>query len=100
MSNNQMKFYDDSYNFVKQESYNFWAETGQDIETDGTFVYEIAYNPNKIVAYDMKGNLIKQISCSNFSGEPESMCYDWINDKYYIEGISTYYVIRDAVFKG
>ena len=100
MSSGYMKFYDDNYDFVKQETYNVsdWQETGQDIETDGTFVYEMAYNPNKIVAFDMKGNAVKQISCTNFSGEPESMCYDWINDVYYIEGKSTYYVIKSVVF--
>ena len=68
-------------------------------ETDGVFVYEVASSPNKIVVYDMKGNLLKQITCSAFSGEPESLCYDWINDIYYIEGINSIYVIRQAVFK-
>ena len=46
----------------------------------------------------MSGDLVKMISNTAFTGEPESMCYDWINDNYYIEGKSSYFVIRQAEF--
>lgn len=93
-------FYDDNFELLDTGSYNItdWAETRQDIETDGTYIYALSYRSNKICVFDMSGHLVKQIVNTAFSGEPESMCYDWINDIYYIEGKSTYYVIRRAEF--
>lgn len=90
-------------NFIYQSHVDCTASevfpyTAQDIETDGEFVYTVGYNPNTIGVVSMKGKLVKMISNTAFSGEPESMCYDWINDKYYIEGKSSYFVIRQAEF--
>lgn len=95
-------FMDDNFEYITHSTYvpsEIWPYTAQDIETDGSFIYAIGYDPNTIAVVDLGGNLVKMISNTSFSGEPESMCYDWINDKYYIEGKSTYYVIREAVFK-
>ena len=97
-----MMFFDDNFVFkryVDCPEGEIWPYTAQDIETDGYFVYAIGYNPNHISVVGMDGSLIKVISNTAFTGEPESMCYDWINGNYYIEGKSTYYVIRQAVFK-
>ena len=93
-------FFDDDFDLITTGTYNVndWAETRQDIETDGTYIYALSYNPNKICVFTMDGHLVKQITNTAFSGEPESMCYDWINDIYYIEGKSTYYVIRRVEF--
>lgn len=101
MASGVIYFFDDSFNLISTETYNIsdWANTRQDIETDGSFIYALSYSPNKIAVFDMNGNLVTTIENTAFTGEPESMCYDWINNKYYIEGISTYYVIREAVFK-
>lgn len=101
MSAGIIYFFDDDFELISTGSYavNDWAETRQDIETDGTYIYALSYNPNKICVFDMYGHLIKQIINTAFSGEPESMCYDWVNDVYYIEGKSSTYVIREAVFK-
>lgn len=94
-------FMDNNFNYVRSKAFDAseWANTRQDIETDGQFIYGLSYNSNRIYVFDMNGNLVKDISNTAFTGEPESMCYDWINDRYYIEGTSTYYVIREAVFK-
>ena len=102
ITGNKMIFFNDNFvyqNHVSIVSSEIWEYTAQDIETDGDFVYALDYNPNYISVVSMQGVLVKRISNTAFLGEPESMCYDWINDKYYIEGKSTYYVIREAVFK-
>lgn len=102
-TNNDMLFYDQNFNLISYKNApnlsSIWPATRQGMETDGTFIYAISYQPNLINVIDMNGKLVKHISCSNFSGEPETMCYDWINNKYYIEGISTYYTIKEAAFK-
>ena len=94
-------FMNDNFEYVSHVAYDEaeWANTRQDIETDGVYIYCLSYNANHIYVFDMQGNLVKDISNTAFSGEPESMCYDWTNDKYYIEGKSSYVVIREAVFK-
>lgn len=94
-------FMDNDFNYVRSVAFDAseWANTRQDIETDGQFIYGLAYNPNHIYVFDFRGNLIKDISNTAFTGEPESMCYDWTNDKYYIEGKGSYFVVREAVFK-
>jgi len=101
MSGGKMYFMDDSFDYLSFVTYdeNDWANTRQDIETDGVYVYCLSYSANHIYVFDMQGNLVKDISNTGFSGEPESMCYDWTNDKYYIEGKSSYVVIREVVFK-
>lgn len=93
-------FYDDDFELIDTGTYdvNDWANTRQDIETDGTYIYALSYKPNKICVFDMSGRLVKQIVNTAFSGEPESMCYDWTNEIFYIEGKSSYYVIRKAEF--
>lgn len=100
LHNGVIYFFDDDFDLISTVTYNVsdWANTRQDIETDGTYIYALSYNPNKICVFDMNGHLVKQIVNTAFSGEPESMCYDWINEIFYIEGKSTYYVIRQAVF--
>ena len=102
-TNNDMLFYDADFNLVSHKNIpdlnSVWTATRQGMETDGAFIYAISYQPNRISVISMDGKLIKQIGCSDFTGEPETMCYDWINDVYYIEGKSTYYVIKQAVFK-
>ena len=97
----KLYFMDDDFEYISHVNTpaSAWPATAQDIETDGDFVYFINYNPNSISVLDMKGNFIKSISNTGFSGEPESMCYDWENNAYYIEGKSSYYVIRQVVFK-
>ena len=101
MSAGSIYFFDDNFDLLTTGSYivSDWAETRQDIETEGTYIYALSYNLNTICVFNMQGRLVKQIINTAFSGEPESMCYDWINDVYYIEGKSSTYVIREAVFK-
>lgn len=97
----KMYFMNDNFeymSYVDCPESEIWPYTAQDIESDGEFVYAVGYNPNHITVVDFNGNVVKMISNTAFSGEPESMCYDWINDKYYIEGKSSYFVIRQAEF--
>lgn len=100
MSGGTIYFFGDNFDLISTGTYdvNDWAQTRQDIETDGTYIYALSYNPNKICVFDMNGHLVKQIVNTAFSGEPESMCYDWTNEIFYIEGKSSYYVIRKAEF--
>lgn len=100
MSGGTIYFFDDDFVLISTGTYdvNDWAQTRQDIETDGTYIYALSFNPNKICVFDMNGHLVKQIVNTAFSGEPESMCYDWTNEIFYIEGKSSYYVIRKAEF--
>lgn len=103
MSSGKLYCLDDYFEYISNAEYNpdeIWPYTAQDIETDGEYIYCLNYSPNTIAVVDFNGNLVKMIDNSAFSGEPESMCYDWINDVYYLEGKSTYYVIRRVVFKG
>ena len=97
-----MYFYDNSFDLVSTGTYdqNDWELTRQDIETDGTYIYCVSWNSNKLFVFDMSGNLVKEISNTSFGGEPEAMCYDWETGNFYIEGKDSYYVIRQAVFKG
>lgn len=102
LDSSKIYFYDDNFDYIDYVPYpenTAWPSTAQDAETDGEFIYCVSYNQNYISVVDMRGHLVKTISNTAFSGEPESMCYDWINDKYYIEGKSTYFVIREVVFK-
>lgn len=100
-SSGTIYFFSDNWTLVNTGVYdpNDWALTRQDIETDGEYIYALSWNPNKLCVFDMQGNLIKQISCTAFNGEPEALCYDWNTDNFYIEGKDSYYVIRQAVFK-
>ena len=100
MRNGTIYFFDDNFDLIKTRTYllSDWPDTRQDIETDGRFIYAISYSDNLINVFAFSGALVKTISNSAFSGEPESMCYDWENDIYYIEGKSTYYLIRQAEF--
>lgn len=93
-------YMDDDFNYISSVAFNatLWGYTRQDIETDGVFIYCLSYNSNHIYVFDMLGNLIIDISNSAFIGEPESLCYDWENDVYYIEGRDSYFVIRQAEF--
>lgn len=101
MAGGTIYFFDDSFDLIDVGSYdiNDWYTTRQDIETDGQYIYAISYRSNYINVFDMSGHLVKHISNSAFSGEPESMCYDCVNDIYYIEGKSGTLVIRQAEFK-
>lgn len=94
-------YMDNDFEYLSHVTYDqsAWANTRQDIETDGVFIYCLSYNPNHIFVFDMSGYFIKDILNTAFTGEPESMCCDWTNDKYYIEGKSPYVVIREAIFK-
>lgn len=93
-------FYDDDFDLISTGSYTTtdWLETRQDIETDGTYIYCVSWNPNKLCILDVNGNFVKVVDNSAFLGEPESICYDWTTGDFYIEGKDTYYVIRKAEF--
>ena len=56
-------FYDNDFNRVTQVSFdiNDWADTRQDIETDGNYIYAVSYNPNKIFVFNFQGDVIKEI---------------------------------------
>ena len=94
-------YFDDNFDLVDTGTYSVddWPNTRQDIETDGTYIYCLSYQPNRIAVLDTTGRQVALIGNTAFSGEPESMMYDWVNDVYYIEGKSTYYVIRQVIFK-
>lgn len=96
-----IRFYNNNLEYISEVNYTIpgYTFTAQDIETDGEFIYYIAYNPNYIFVFDMTGAFIAAINNSAFGGEPESMMYDWINNVYYIEGKDSTFVIRQAIFK-
>lgn len=88
-------FYDNDFNRVTQVSFdiNDWADTRQDIETDGNYIYAVSYNPNKIFVFNFQGDVIKEISNTGFIGEPEALCFDW-SGNFYMSGKDSYFVIR------
>lgn len=103
MANNKVIFYDDNLEYISHVSYvssEVWPYTAQDIETDGNFIYAVGWNTNHITVLNMNGDIVKFINNTAYTGEPESLCYDWINDKYYMEGknSSSKFVIRQEVF--
>ena len=100
MSGGTIYFFDDSFDLDDTESYDTsdWPSTRQDIETDGAYIYALSYDTNYINVFDMSGTLVKQITNTGFTGEPESLIYDWANNAFYMEGKDSYYVIRSVVF--
>lgn len=97
---NKMFFFDNNFDYLSDvpcDKNALFPYTAQDIETDGEYVYAVGWQPNTIGVASMDGSLVKLISNRAFIGEPESMCYDWMNGVYYIEGNG--FVIRRAVFK-
>ena len=94
-------FFDDNFNLIKTASYNIsdWTETRQDIETDGYYIYCVSHNQPYIYVFGMDGTHIKSITNSAFSGEPESLMYDWSNDVFYMEGMNNGWVIRRTEFR-
>lgn len=102
ISGNKLYFMDDSFEYITHVpcvEAELWPYTAQDIETDGEFIYAVGWNINTIAVTNMDGTLKQYVSNTAFSGEPESMCYDWINGNFYIEGRASGLVIRQAVFK-
>ena len=100
MSGGVLYFFDNNFNLDNTGTYdpNDWSATRQDIDTDGSYIYALSWNTNKITVFDMNGNQIKVISCTAFVGEPESICYDWKTGDFYIEGKDSNYVIKQAEF--
>ena len=94
-------FYDDAFELIDTGTYETtdWPNTRQDIETDGNYIYCVSYNGNKITVLNMDGEKVATINNAAFSGEPESLIYDWNTKRYYMEGKSGKYVIRSEVFK-
>lgn len=90
---------DMSYKSVTPFDIDKWRHTSQDIETDGKYIYLVSYNANFIFVVDFDGHVIKNIQNTDFGGEPESLCYDWDNDVFYMEGKDSRYVIRETVIK-
>lgn len=104
MSGNKMMFFDNEFNFLSYVPYvssEIWPYTAQDIETDGDFVYAVGWDSNHISVVGMNGDLVKMIANTAYTGEPESLCYDWMNGKYYMEGknSSNRFVIREEIIK-
>lgn len=98
--NRKMFFMDDNFNYVKHVACaeaEAWPNTAQDLETDGNYVYCIGSWGSTIGVLSMNGTFIKLIPLA-FSSEPESMCYDWVNNDYYVEGKSGTCVIRQTEF--
>lgn len=59
------------------------SATAQGMETDGTYIYRVWYNPNTIDVSTMDGQFVKSIN-NPMSGEPEDLMYDWIHDRYFM----------------
>lgn len=82
--NTTMAVYDQDFNYL----YSFTmpdipSATGQGMETDGEYIYRVWYNPNTIDVSTMDGELVARIN-NPMSGEPETLMYDWIHGKMYI----------------
>ena len=57
--------------------------THQSFETDGRFLYRVIYNPNFVIVSTLTGESVASINI-DFSGEPESVAYNWENGEFYM----------------
>lgn len=64
------------------------SATGQGFETDGEYLYRVTYNPNLIDVATITGEYVTTIT-NPLSSEPETMMYDWHNDRYFINTNTT-----------
>ena len=82
--NTTILVYDQNFNLVSSILMpNYPSATGQGCETDGSYIYRITYNPNLIDVATIEGEYVTTID-NPMPGEPETMMYDWINDRYYM----------------
>ena len=95
-----MLIYDESFTYIDSILMsNIPTATAQGCETDGEYIYHIWYNPNLIHICTMDGTYVTTIT-NPMSGEPETLMYDWINDKFYINrNNSTYLYLYDIKLK-
>ena len=80
---NDLLVYDNNMNYVSSVPLSTLPEgTQQTMETDGTYVYRMVYNPNFIQVSYLSGNDdgLFQIP---MTGEPEGIMYDW-NGNWYL----------------
>lgn len=84
IGNTTMGVYDQDFNFLGSFSMPAHpSATGQGCETDGDYIYRVTYNPNLIDVATIRGEYVATIA-NPMSGEPETMMYDWSDNKYYM----------------
>lgn len=94
-NSNTYKIYDSSFHYIKTETYADRIEaTSQGDETDGTFIYRLFYNPDRIqVLSKQTKEQIALIALPRIA-EPESIPYDWNGNwfaTYNAQGGSIFY---------
>lgn len=81
---NSYFIYDESFRYLKTVEYaDRLAATAQEDETDGTYIYRITYNPDRIQVLDKKSKAEVAVIALPHIAEPESLSYDW-NGNWYI----------------
>ena len=98
-SGDKMIVYDQDFNYIETINLsNIPSATAQGCETDGDYIYHIWYKPNKIHVSAIDGTFVKMID-NPMSGEPETMMYDWTNNRYFISKQSGTDMFYEAEFK-
>ncbi len=81
--NNDLLIYDNNMNYVSSVPLTTLPEgTQQTMETDGTYIYRMVYNPNFVQVSDLSGNN-EDLFQIPMTGEPEGIMYDW-NGNWYV----------------
>ena len=80
---NDLLIYDNNMDYVSSVPLSTLPEgTQQTMETDGTYVYRMVYNPNFIQVSYLSGNDADLFQIP-MTGEPEGIMYDW-NGNWYV----------------
>lgn len=81
---NSICVYDTNLNYIRRFPLPEYPNaTGQGCETDGEYIYRVTYSPNLIDIATIDGAFVKTMD-NPMSGEPETMMYDWIHDRYFM----------------
>lgn len=71
--------------------------TAQGCETDGTYIYRVWYNPNKIDVLTMAGEYVTTID-NPMQGEPETLMFNWTNGEFYCpRNFNSPYLVKVAM---
>lgn len=89
IGNTKMAVYDQNFNYLSYfDMPSIPSATAQGCETDGAYIYRVWYKPNTIDVSTMTGEYVTSI-INPMEGEPESLIYDWENDRYFINRNTT-----------
>lgn len=79
-TNNNLLRYNTSFTLVSSTPVEAlstkWPATRQGMDTDGTYIYCLGYNPNVVNVLDMSANLVTTYEL-DITSEPETLIYDW-----------------------